>query len=146
MISFNRNIRPYVDAELRAAAEAETRGESTLAFRYLERAHILGQASTRQHVRVHWRMLLWGWRRRNMRECAGQIFRIFGAATMTVFGLVPPGNTGGSNVSPFKPMPAPPELAAIISQSHQQRETCGSAKTAVKTGRRFQTRCRRFMR
>ena len=36
------------------------------------------------------------------------------ATTKTVFGLVPVGNTGGSNVSPFKPMVIPEDLRHIL--------------------------------
>jgi hypothetical protein len=117
MASFARLIRPHVDAELRAAAEADARADAALAFRHLERAHVLGQASTAQHVRVHWRMFVWGWRQRKTRECLGQLFRLAGAATMTAFGLVPAGNTGGANVSPYQPMPVDPDLAALIEQA-----------------------------
>lgn len=114
MSAFGRNIRPHVDAELRAADEADAAGQAAEAFAHLERAHVLGQASTRQHVRVHWRMLLWGLRRGDVRECAGQLVRIAGAATKTAIGLVPHGNTGGSNVSPVARMPVPPDLDARI--------------------------------
>jgi hypothetical protein len=117
MSRFGRCIRPHVDAELRAAREAETRGLANEAFAQLERAHVLGQASTVQHVRVHWRMFLWGLRRRDARECLGQVLRIGGAATKTAFGLVPEGNTGGSRISPFKSMPVPPELEARIREA-----------------------------
>ena len=81
---------------------------------HLERAHILGQASTREHVRVHWRMLTWALRHRDAREFFGQLLRLTGAATKTFIGMVPTGNTGGSNVSAIQPMPVDPELAAII--------------------------------
>jgi hypothetical protein len=108
-MSFADNIRPFVDAELRAA-----RADPVNGFRHLERAHVLGQASTREHVRVHWRMLAWAWRHRDARELAGQVYRLIGAATKTFIGLVPAGNTGGANVSPVKPMPVDPELAAMI--------------------------------
>jgi len=112
MSRFAENIRPFVDAEL-AAARAEPEHE----FAHLERAHVLGQESTREHVRVHWRMLLWAWRHRDARELFGQLFRISGAATKTFIGLVPTGNTGGANVSPIRPMPLDPELAAIIEKA-----------------------------
>ena len=118
MSAFGRNIRPHVDTELRAAIEAEAQSEITRAFTHLERAHVLGQSSTVQHVRVHWHMLLWGLRQSDLHECIGQFFRIVGAATKTAFGWVPHGNTGGANVSPFKPMPVPPELAARIRAAH----------------------------
>lgn len=117
MSKFSRNIRPYVEAELRAALEDEAQGQMSNAFLHLERAHVLGQAATVEHVRVHWRMLLWGLRQRSARECLGQLLRIAGAATKTAVGLVPHGNTGGSNISPFKRMPVPPELEARIQRA-----------------------------
>ena len=114
MRTFTQRIRPHVDAELQLAASAQSSGNARIAFLHLERAHVLGQASTLQHVRVHMAMLKWGVLNNSPRECLGQLVRILGAATKTVFGLVPAGNTGGSNISPFKPLPIPPELAAII--------------------------------
>lgn len=117
--SFARNIHPFVEAELQKATALSAQGQAQPAFTHLESAHVLGQASTAQHVRVHWRMFLWGLQQRNIKECLGQLLRIVGAATKTVFGLVPHGNTGGSNVSPFKPMPLPPELEMRIKQAHR---------------------------
>lgn len=115
-MSFADNIRPYVDAELRAARE-----DAANEFAHLERAHVLGQASTRDHVRVHWRMLAWAWRKRDGREFFGQVYRLIGAATKTFIGMVPMGNTGGSSVSPVKPMPIDPELARIIESAKRPR-------------------------
>jgi hypothetical protein len=114
MSQFADNIRPFVDAELRAAAQDPQNG-----FARLERAHVLAQASTREHVRVHWQMIRWAWRHRDARELFGQSFRIVGAATKTFIGLVPAGTTGGANVSAVRPMPVDPELAAIIEQARQ---------------------------
>lgn len=116
MSEFGRHIRPYVEHEILAAREAESRGQPDIAFSHLERAHVLGQASTVEHVRVHWHMLLWSIRQRNVRECLGQMLRIVGAALSTALGLVPQGNTGGSNVPPFKSMPVPPDLASRIKE------------------------------
>lgn len=114
MSAFATRIRPHVTEELRRAAAAEAEGDLPRAFAHLERAHVLGQASTREHVRVHVRMLGWGLRRRDPREILGQLFRIVGAAAMTAFGLVPTGNTGGANLSPFQPLPLPADLEALI--------------------------------
>ena len=119
-MSFADHIRPYVDEELRAA-----RADPDHGFAHLERAHVLGQASTREHVRVHWAMLIWAWRNRDARELFGQAFRLAGAATKTFIGFVPTGNTGGANVSPFKPMSVDPELAAIIAAARGERG-CGN--------------------
>ena len=108
-------IRPHVQAELDAAAALGR--DSAASFRKLERAHVLSQTSTREHVRVHWCMLLWAVQQRNAKEIAGQILRIAGAATKTAVGLVPTGNTGGADVSPFRRMPVSDDLAAILADA-----------------------------
>jgi hypothetical protein len=120
--AFGRRIRPYVESEILVAYQAEARGQPDQAFTHLERAHVLGQTSTVEHVRVHWHMFLWGIRQRNVRECLGQLLRIVGAAIGTAIGLVPQGNTGGTNVTPFKSMPIPPELAALIEKARTPRQ------------------------
>jgi hypothetical protein len=114
MEGFSARIRPGVERELGAARAARRLGNAATAFSRLERAHVLGQAATLLHVRVHWHMLLWGLRERSAKEALGQALRIAGAAVMTPFGLVPRGNTGGTNVSPFKPMPIPRDLQRLI--------------------------------
>lgn len=118
-MSFSSRIRPFVDAELTAAQQRAVAGDGASSFRHLERAHVAGQMSTREHVRVHWAMLRWGLTRRDAREVLGQLFRIAGAATKTVFGLVPAGNTGGANVSALKKMPIPPDLAEVIADARR---------------------------
>jgi hypothetical protein len=114
MSQFRTRISPSVEAELGAARAAAEEGDSTRAFARLERAHVLGQASTPLHVRVHWHMLAWGLRQRSAREVLGQILRLVGAATKTPLGLVPTGNTGGANVSPFRRIAIAPELQQRI--------------------------------
>ncbi len=42
------------------------------------------------------------------------MFRIVGAGAMTGIGLVPTGNTGGTDIGPFKRLPVPHELEALI--------------------------------
>lgn len=119
MSDFRYNIRPFVEAELRSAVLAERQGDPKAGFSCLERAHILGQRSTVEHIRVHWHMLLWSLRQQNMQECLGQIVRIVGAATKTAVGLVPEGNTGGTNISPFKKLPIPADLAFLIQKAQK---------------------------
>ncbi len=121
MSEFGRRIRPYVQQEILAAYQAEARGQPDVAFSHLERAHILGQTSTVEHVRVHCHMFLWGIRQRNVRESLGQLLRIVGASIGTAFDLVPQGNTGGTNVNSFKSMPIPPELALLIEKARASR-------------------------
>jgi Protein of unknown function (DUF3703) len=116
-MSFRSRIKPFVDAEI-AASMAQRKLENHRAeFAHLERAHILGQASTIEHVRTHCLMLLWSVRNKAPKEFVGQVMRIVGAATKTAMGWVPRGNTGGANVSPFKPMALPADLEAILSST-----------------------------
>lgn len=111
---FSQRVAPYVEAELAHARQARSVREIQKEFAHLERAHVLGQESTYWHVKVHVMMLFFAARNHLVREMLGQILRIAGAATKTAFGLVPRGNTGGANVSPFKTMPIAPDLAALI--------------------------------
>ena len=114
MASFGARIRPYVTRELERASEAEQNGDCSLAFEHLEKAHVLGQASTREHVRVDWKMLCWSARQRQPREVAGQLLRMIAASTMTASGLIPRGNTGGSNVGAFTNQSIPEDLQRMI--------------------------------
>ena len=107
---FGRRIRPSVQAELDASATYEAQGEADQAFGHLERAHVLGQAATREHARVHWAMLRWALRNG---EAAGQVCRI-AAATLKTWLWVPTGNTGGAGVGVFRRMPVPPDLQRLI--------------------------------
>lgn len=122
MNTFGRRIEPAVTSEVRAAAAEEAMGRISKSFRRLERAHVLGQASTVQHVRVHVQMLLWAVRHRVLRAAVGQVLRIVGAATKTAMGWVPTGNTGGSNISPFKTVPVPAHLQEVLGGPHTARD------------------------
>jgi len=115
--SFSKNITQFVICELELAAQAKDSGNIAAEFQCLENAHVLGQESTYWHVKVHILMFMWACRNFKPKELLGQAFRIVGAVTKTVFGLVPQGNTGGANVSPFKAMPVKPEYEAIINSA-----------------------------
>ncbi|HCS29177.1 MAG TPA: hypothetical protein DIW43_17090 [Spongiibacteraceae bacterium] len=115
--TFTKRIASYAESELENAKRARSAGNFSQEFTHLERAHVLGQESTYWHVKIHVLMLVWATRNGSAREALGQVFRIVGAATKTAFGLVPQGNTGGANVSPFKKMPISPELSALIQRA-----------------------------
>jgi len=112
--NFARRIHPSVQAEVDAAAGLEARGDPVSAFAHLERAHILGQQSTVQHVRVHWAMFRWALRQEVAGEAVGQAWRLVSAVLKTWLGWLPAGNTGGANVSGFAPMPVPTDLQRLI--------------------------------
>ena len=114
MKTFAIRIRPAVQAELDAAAVAEARGEFYTAFLHLERAHVLGQATTVEHVRVHWRMFRFALRNQLRGEAAGQAWRLVAASLFTAAGLVPEGNTGGTDVNGFRRLPVPQDLRLAL--------------------------------
>ncbi len=113
-------VEKHIEDEIALADLLITSGDHQTAFYHLERAHVLGQASTYQHTRIHWRMLKLAFKQRSPREIWGQVIRIVGASTKTPLGIYPAGNTGGANVWFFKAMPIPNDLQQIIDLSKQQ--------------------------
>jgi hypothetical protein len=102
-------------SELDAGYASMRCGDLNEAFRRFERAHILGQRSTRLHLRAHVAMLRVARRRGDRRELVGQLKRIVAAALFSRI-WVPTGNTGGANVSALRRMPVPPDLERILAQ------------------------------
>ena len=113
------DLHRHIEDEIRLAAAAERNGELGLAFSHLERAHVLGQSITSSHTHIHWLMFRLAWKMLSPREIWGQFIRIVGAATKTPFGIYPTGNTGGSNVWFFKPLPVPEDLQALLRDSQK---------------------------
>lgn len=101
------------EVEVERADQALRREDFDAAFRHLERAHVLAQRMTRRHTCIHWRMLVAGLRRGDLREAVGQVPRM--AASVLFSHLwVPRGNNGRSRVSAFKPMPVPDDLQHLV--------------------------------
>ncbi len=105
------------DMLIAQARQAIGRRDWTSAEGYLDRAHVLGQPSTVDHVRAHVWMLVCGWKKRDPGEIAGQVWRLLVAAPASLLGTYPAGNTGRTNVSGFAPMAIPPELREILDRS-----------------------------
>lgn len=106
-------LRAGLDAELSAASAAASGGHTAVAFQHLERAHILSQRHTLEHVRVHWLMLRLGASVGDWREVSGQCSRLTAAAVFSRI-WVPAGNTGRANVSALLPMPIPGDLRSLL--------------------------------
>lgn len=92
---------------------AYARSDWTAAVHHFERAHSLGQRSTRAHVRAHVGLLQVAWRCRAYRETRGQVVRIAAAVLFSRL-WVPVGNTGSANVGPLQPMPIPEDLRELL--------------------------------
>lgn len=111
-------------AELVAAARADGRGgEVDVAWERLADAHVLSQPWPAPHVRVHWAMLVLGWRARDAGEVAGQVFRLVVAAPGSLTGRYPAGNSGRSDVSAFAEAPVRDELADFLATARDDEGT-----------------------
>jgi hypothetical protein len=106
-------LRAAYAVELNAAKVATIGGKAEIAFHHLERAHILSQRHTSEHVHVHWLMLRLGASLGAWREVLGQSSRIVAAAVLSRI-WVPIGNTGRANVSAVKPMAIPADLRSVL--------------------------------
>lgn len=80
-----------------------------VSFYHLENAHIIGQKHVYRHTLSHYWMLVYGIKTNSNKEIIGQFFRIITSLLFTLI-WVPIGNTGGSNISPIKPIPVRKEL------------------------------------
>ncbi|WP_367998159.1 DUF3703 domain-containing protein [Alteromonas stellipolaris] len=113
--------KPFVQTKLNQANAAREKGDVKAEFKHLEDAHVIGQRSTHLHTLVHWQMLVFGVRYRILNEVIGQSVRILGAITKTAVGLLPHGNTGGSNVSAFKSMPISEQNQIVLAKINAKK-------------------------
>lgn len=109
----HKKLAKYFSIEMLKANKAFDDKHYELAFSHLERAHILAQKYTKAHVATHWWMFKIGVKRSNIKEVLGQSLRIVSALLFSKI-WVPKGNTGGTNVSAFKAMAIPEDLAKIL--------------------------------
>lgn len=109
-----QTLIPYYQKELSAYQVSWQQGRVSDAWRHLERAHILGQPYSIQHNQVHWMMLLFGFKTKNLKEIVGQLPRLLVGGVKSWIGVIPIGNTGGANVSPLRSMPMPEDLKKIM--------------------------------
>lgn len=112
--------RRAFDQEAESARTGLANGDLDVAFRHLERAHVLGQPWPGPHSWTHWMMLQVGWRRRDGREVRGQLVRLMAGGLLSLLGWLPVGNTGGANVPATKPMLIPDDLAALCANDDPQ--------------------------
>src|SRR2546423_1720081 len=103
-----------------AARTARDQSDAGGEWTHLERAHILSQPLAGPHVRTHVAMLGAAVRKREGREIVGQAFRLIVAGPGSFTGRYPVGNTGGADVSAFKPMTIPDDLRAVLDETAAQ--------------------------
>src|SRR5690606_3070231 len=109
----NTTLKKEFQKEMTQGHAHYAAGDLGASFRSYERAHILGQRYVWTHTVSHWWMLRVAWRRKDVREMVGQVTRIIASLIFSRI-WVPVGNTGGANVSPLRPMPAPGGWSARV--------------------------------
>ena len=115
-----RELKQAFEAEMVNAQFLYRNGQLGEAFKHTETAHVLGQCFVVPHVQSHWLMLKIGARRRSIGQVLGQAVRIIFGALGSAVGVVPVGNTGGTNISMFKRLPIAPGLASLLNKSGSQ--------------------------
>ncbi|SMP52160.1 DUF3703 domain-containing protein [Noviherbaspirillum suwonense] len=106
-------LKAAFEREMAKARRLYQEGRLDQAFSHLETAHVLVQRHVVPHVRSHWLMLKIGLRRRSVPEVFGQVVRIVLGGIGSAVGIVPVGNTGGTNISMFKRLPIAADIAHI---------------------------------
>lgn len=107
-------LKGYYQQELGFYQIAFNNVELLNAWKHLENAHILGQAYPLEHTKVHWLMLKFGFKIKNLKEIIGQIPRLIFGGVKSFVGKIPVGNTGGANISALKPIEIPAHLKQIL--------------------------------
>lgn len=110
----NSKLRNHFNLEIEKARSLITKKDYEASFAHLERAHVLGQRYVFPHTISHWYMLKVGIAERNFKEVLGQLIRLPLGILGSFVGIVPTGNTGGSNVSAFLKMEIPQELLELM--------------------------------
>jgi hypothetical protein len=110
----NSVLRAAYENEIALAKELIARDELDPGYAHLGRAHVIGQAFVVPHARSHWLMLKVELRKKRASAAFGQALRIVLGMLGSAVGLVPVGNTGGTDIGIFKRLPIAPELQNII--------------------------------
>lgn len=113
-ISLPKSLKPYFEAELERYRFEYAEDRLASAWKYLERAHIIGQRYPSAHTYVHWKMLWFGFRIKSLKEIVGQIPRLIFGGIKSFVGKVPIGNPGGANVPPLKRFPIEEDIREIF--------------------------------
>jgi hypothetical protein len=104
--------RGLLERELGNFKSAKQRGDIAAAWHALGRAHVISQGAFVPHGKIHFTMLGFAIEQRDPREIIGQFLRLLLVPLGHALHRLPVGNTGLANVSAFKPMPLPDDLAA----------------------------------
>jgi hypothetical protein len=110
-------LKSFFQEELNLYEKQYRAGNLGQAWLHLERAHIIGQRYPFAHSYVHWKMLLFGFKIKSLKEIFGQIPRLVFGGIKSFVGTVPVGNPGGANVPPLKPFPIEHDLQMMFKKA-----------------------------
>jgi hypothetical protein len=110
----NVRRRQAFDREIQFGRQLIAAGDPDRALGHLERAHVIGQTFVATHAKAHWLMFTLEMRRRRVAGVYGQAVRLVLGVVGSAVGVVPIGNTGGTDISMFKRLPIAPELQELI--------------------------------
>ncbi len=107
-------LKIVFDKEIHESSILYRQNDLVLAWKKLERAHIIGQPWAVEHTFSHWKMLLFAFKIKNTKEIIGQLPRLFFGGIKSYVGEIPTGNTGGANIHPLKKLPIPDDILQIM--------------------------------
>ncbi|MCW7460732.1 DUF3703 domain-containing protein [Leptospira limi] len=108
------NFKIAYQKEIQNYRDSLSQNNDLAAWRFLERAHIIGQYYPVPHTGSHFRMLLFGIRKGDFKEIYGQFIRMVFGWIGSLFNRIPVGNTGSASVPIFAPMPIPDDLRSLL--------------------------------
>ncbi len=103
-------------------------GELKIAWRHLERAHIIGQYHPFSHFGSHFRMMMFAIKNKDINEFLGQVPRLLGGWIGSLFNRIPVGNTGGANVPIFALMEIPDDLKELLKNADTESKGLSGLK------------------
>jgi hypothetical protein len=110
-------LQEAAEAELAQARAHTAVGETEAAWANLAKAHMISQPVLLVHLKVHSAMLALAVTTGAVGEMIGQLVRLVLAPLGHVLGRIPWGNSGLSNVSPFRPASLPSDIMALYSRA-----------------------------
>jgi hypothetical protein len=114
-------LKVVFDKEIQESKSLFKQNDLISSWRKLERAHIIGQPWTIEHTYSHWRMLLFAFKVKNLKEIIGQLPRLLIGGVKSYVGIIPIGNTGGANINPLKKMKVPEDILQIMNPYYKNR-------------------------
>lgn len=111
------SLKEYYFIELDEYQKYFNLGNFQIAWRHLERAHVIGQSYPYEHSFIHWKMLQFGFIIKSPKEIFGQIPRLLFGGVKSFIGKIPTGNTGGANVPPLRTMPIENDILEMFLKS-----------------------------